>query len=493
MTSIDIRTHETGTRENRLGSITGFEGTIRELGRQVGCDGVTDKGRCFSQASLCNAACALGLTSFIADAVIVQHSPSGCAVTAMSTSNAKDQLASAIKLDNSHSGYVCTDMNESDTVFGATENLRDVIRETVRRYQPSAVFVGASCVSGVIGEDLESVSRELHEELGIPVAPIHCEGFKTKIWASGFDACFHAILSYIVKPPQKKSNIVNVINFFGGARKEITEIFRNFGVEPLFLISNTTVDQLSRLSESAATVSTCGTLGTYLGNGLEQAYGVPYVKSLQPHGIAGFESWLTGLGKAIGKEKEVEAWLAQEKEKYIGKIEEVKKKLKGLRAVIAMGPGFNFNTTRALQELGIEIVQSTAWHFDKQYDDGNSPAAFRYLVEHSPNDYKLSVSDLQNHEIMHTLNQLKPDIFFSRHTGSAVWAMKLGIPALCVYDEYAIFGYRGLLNFAYSVLDTVTNRSFTANLSRRVKLPYTDWWMKRETGHFLENEENPNG
>lgn len=35
-----------------------------------------------------------------------------------------------------------------------------------------------------------------------------------------------------------------------------------------------------------------------------------------------------------------------------------------------MGPGFNFNTTRVLQELGIEIVYSAAWHFDKHYDDG---------------------------------------------------------------------------------------------------------------------------
>jgi len=64
--------------------------------------------------------------------------------------------------------------------------------------------------------------------------------------------------------------------------------------------------------------------------------------------------------------------------------------------------------------------------------------------------------------------------------------MKLGIPALCLYDEYAIFGYKGLLNFAYSILDVVTNRSFTDNLSKRVSLPYTQWWLDQKIDRFLE-------
>lgn len=486
--AVNLKSHQNENRESRLGSITGYNGTLRDLHQQSACGGPQNKTRCFSQASLCNAACALGLTAFIVDAVIVQHSPSGCAVTAMQVVNSTDQLAATIKLDNSKSAYVCTDMNESDTVFGATENLGKVIRETFKRYQPKAIFIGASCVSGVIGEDLESVARELHEELGIPVAPIHCEGFRTKIWASGFDAAFHAIINHIVKKPEKKTNVVNVINFFGGARKEITEIFSRFGVEPLFVITNTTVDQLSRMSESVATMSTCGTLGTYLGNGLEEAYGVPYVRSLQPHGMAGIESWLGELGKVIGKEQEVEAFLAGEREKYLPQILAIKEKLAGLKAVIGMGPAFNFNTTRALQELGIEIAYSAAWHFDKQYDDGKTPTAFQYLVDHSPNDYKLSISDLQNNELINILSTIKPDIFFARHTGSAVWAMKLGIPAICLYDEYAAFGYKGLLNFANAILDSVTNRSFTNNLSKRVKLPYTDWWFKQKSDYFLQKE-----
>ena len=495
--TVKLNTSVSESRENRLGSITGYSGTLRDLHKSTGCGsggcgGLRDKGRCYTQASLCNAACALSVLSFITDAAIVHHAPSGCAVTAMTVSNAKDQLAAKLKLDNSHSAYVCTDMNEADTVFGSTDNLREVVCETFRRYQPRAIFVASSCVSAVIGEDLQSVADELQEELGIPVAAVHCEGFRTKIWASGFDAAFHAILSRIVKPAREKHPIVNVINFFGSARKEITGIFAKLGVEPLFIISNTNVEQLSHLSESLATVSTCGTLGTYMGNGLQDAHGVPYVKSLQPHGMAGFEDWINTLGEILGKADEARNFLASERATYLPKIEAVKNKLTGLRAVIGMGPGFNFNTTRALQELGITIAYSAAWHFDPQYDDGKSPDAFGYLAKNSPDDFPLSISDLQNHEQINILRTVKPDIFFSRHTGSTVWAMKLGIPALCVYDEYAIFGYKGLLNFAYSILDVVTNRSYTDNLSKRVKLPYTEWWFAQSNSHFLDKEEIAN-
>jgi nitrogenase molybdenum-iron protein alpha chain len=322
----------------------------------------------------------------------------------------------------------------------------------------------------------------------VPVAPIHCEGFKSKIWASGFDAAFHAILNHIVKPPERRRPVVNVINFFGSARVELTALFAELGVEPLFVIVNTSVEDLSRLSESAATVSTCGTLGSYLGAGLEERYGVPYVRSLQPHGIAGYSDWLLGLGRVLGKEAEAQAILDREKALYLPRIEEVTAKLTGLRAVVGMGPGFGFNTVRVLQELGIEVVHQAAWHYDRQYDDGRVPEAFGTLVAGDRPDISFSVSDLQNQEIVNLLSQLRPDVYFSRHPGSTVWAMKLGIPALCVVDEYLILGYRGLLNFAYSVLDVVTNRSFTDNLSRRVRLPYTDWWLGRRHDHFLTEE-----
>jgi nitrogenase molybdenum-iron protein alpha chain len=487
--SVNLKVPEAQNRENRLGSITGYVGTLHDLHEQA-CSGcLQNRERCFNQASLCNAGCALGQLGEILDAAVINHAPSGCAITSVGLHVLRRQLADRYGLDTSHAAFVATDLDEKDTVFGATGSIKDIALEVYKRYKPGAIFIGTSCVSGVIGEDVNSVVQELKALLPIPIGAVYCEGFRSKIWASGFDAAFHAILTSVVKPPRQKTNKVNFINFFGSAAPEITAMFAEFGVEPTFLLANSTIEQLSHLSEAAATVSICGTLGSYLGNGLEEQYGVPYVRTLQPHGIAGFETWLRDLGCTIGNPQAVEAYIERERAKYLPKIEEAKKELKGLRAVIGMGPGYTFNTARVLQELGLEIVWASAWHFDKQYDDGQPPAAFEHLAQYSPDDFGMSVSDQQNYEVMNILNRLKPDIYFTRHPGTTVWAIKQGTPSLCITDEYMIFGYKGILNTAYAILDTVKNRSFAKNLAERVKLPYTQWWLEQSNSHFLQEAE----
>lgn len=484
---VNLKVSTVGTRENRLGSITGYSGDLHDLVNESRCGTLKDRERCFSQSSSCLSGCALGQLSGIRDVAIINHAPSGCTATAAGADVLNAQLATKRGITNT-TVFIGTDMNEKDTVFGAVGSLKEIVLETYNRYKPKAIFIGTSCVTGIIGEDVDSIVEELRTELPVPIAPVHCEGFKSRIWASGFDAADHAVLTSIVKPPGQKRNVINFKNFFESARDEIIDLFKNFDVEPVFLYQNSTVEELSQMSEALATVCICGTLGTYLGNALEENYDVPYIRTINPLGVTGFETWLREIGKTIHKEDEVEAYIEKERAVYLPKIEEVKKELKGLRAVLGMGPGYTFEVSRVLQELGVEVVWAAAWHYDKKYDNEKVPPALDYLLENSPNNFKLSIADQQNYEILNILNQYQPDIYFSRHPGTTVWAIKQGIPALYVADEYMIFGYKGTLDFAYSLLDTIRNRSFEKNLAARVKLPYTNWWYEQKNNTFLKEE-----
>lgn len=381
---------------------------------------------------------------------------------------------------------VGTDIDESDTVFGALDTVHDIARTVVETYHPSALFIASSCVTGVIGEDIDSLAEELKEEIDIPVMSVHCEGFKSRVWASGFDISDHAVLQGIVKPPKEKRQVINFKNFFESARPEITRLFAEFGVTPQFLYVNSTVEELSHISESLATVCICGTLGTYLGNALEELYGVPYIRTVNPLGVTGYETWLREIGRVIGKSEEVEVYITRERAIYISQIEEVAKELKGLRAVIGMGPGYTYEVARVLAELGIDVVWAAAWHYDYKYDNGDVPPALEHLRNTTPNNIKLSVADQQNYEVMNILAEYKPDLYFSRHPGSTVWAIKQGVTAVYVADEYMIFGYKGTLSFAKTVLDTVRNRSFAENLAAHTQVPYTDWWYKQNHSDMLK-------
>jgi nitrogenase molybdenum-iron protein alpha chain len=483
--TINLNSTTFGKREERLGSVVGYVGTIQDLAVQSRCGTLKDRGRCFSQSSSCDAGCVLGYLSHIRDIAIVNHAPSGCAASASTVLTNQTQLAA--KRGLSYDTVILgTDMNESDTIFGAAGGLRETILETWRRYNPAAIFVTASCVSGIIGEDVDSVIAEVEEELPVPVVPIHCEGFKSKVWATGFDAADHAVLSKIVKPPRKKGNFVNFKNFNESARDDIVEMFRAIGVDVFMIYSNTTLEELSHVSEALATISICGTLASYLGNGLEQQYGVPYIKTINPLGVAGFEAWFREIGRVIGKELEVEAYIGQQRAIYLPKLEEVKKKLQGLHVILGMGSSFAFQVARVVQELGMEVDYVASWHYDSRYDDGSPPPHVQYLAEHSPRNIEVSVADQQNFEILNILNKYKPDLYLARHPGTTVWAIKQGVPSIFMADEYMSFGYKRTLSFAHTILDRITNRSFEKNLSSRIELPYTDWWYRQDNASFYE-------
>ena len=482
--AVNLESSNVATRENRIGSITGYIGTLSDLAEQSGCGTLKGCSRCFSQSSTCLSSCALGQLSAIRDVAIIHHGPAGCSVVSAGAYYLDKVMAKKRGVTN-NTVYVGTDMNEKDTIFGSSDAIRKIILEVNKRYSPKAIFVTSSCATGIIGEDIDSVVDDVRDEIDVPIVAVHCEGFKSRIWATGFDISDHAVLSSIVQPPKQKRNTINFKNFYESARPEIIEIFKNFDLEPIFLYCNSTVEELSHISESLATTCICGTLGNYLGNGLEEKYGVPYIRTINPLGIAGFETWLREIGRVTERSDAVEKYIAEQRAIYIPQIEKIKNELKGLKAVLGMGPGYTFEVSRVLNELGIEVVWALAWHYDKKYENGDVPPSMEYLLENGV-DFEASVADQQNYEVMNILNKYQPDLYLSRHPGSTVWAIKNGTPAVYVADEYMIFGYKHTLEFAQSVLDSIHNRSFEKNLARRVKLPYTEWWYEQNVDKFLE-------
>lgn len=294
--AINLDSSNVATRENRIGSITGYIGSLSDLASQSECGTLKGCSRCFSQSSTCLSSCALGQLSAIRDVAIIHHGPAGCSVASAGAYYLDKVMAKKRGVTND-TVYVGTDMNEKDTIFGSTESLRKIILEVNERYLPKAIFVTSSCATGIIGEDIDSVVDEVRDEIDVPVVAVHCEGFKSRIWATGFDIADHAVLSSIVQPPKEKRNTINFKNFYESARPEIMEMFQEFDLEPIFLYCNSTVEELSHISESLATTCICGTLGNYLGNVLEEKYGVPYVRSINQCGIVGFETWLREIGR----------------------------------------------------------------------------------------------------------------------------------------------------------------------------------------------------
>ncbi|MBP2657859.1 MAG: oxidoreductase/nitrogenase component 1 [Firmicutes bacterium] len=487
MSVINLKASEVQTREARLGSITGFAGTAGEL---VGCaraGTLKESERSFSQCMGCSSGNAFCQFSMIQDAIVVNHAPVGCAGDFFTFNFVYRVGQMERDLSPVIGRYFSTNIEEQDTIFGATQKLADTIRKAYERVRPNAIFITTSCASGIIGDDVEGVANDLSEELRIPVIACFCEGFKSKIWTTGFDAAYHSIVRKLVKPPEKKSNKVNVINFWGS--KIFDELLNPLGYEVDYIVPFSTVAQLEHISEAAATIQICSTLGTYIGAALEQVYGVPEIKSPPAYGIAGTDRWMREIGRVLNRQGEIEEVIAKEHERVLPKLEEYRNKLQGKTAYLTAGAAHGHALIALLQELGMTVQGAAIFHHDPIYDNGDVVSD---ALAHAVNTYgdvpNYNVCNKQAYELVNILNKVRPDIMIARHGGMTMWGAKLGIPTLLIGDEQLSFGYQGVLNYAERILESLDNKEFVINLAKHSTMPYTKWWLEQDPFSFLRSD-----
>lgn len=486
MSKINLSLPEVQIREIRINSITGYQGDAKELveAREFG---LKDKERSFSQCLGCATSKAACMTVLIQDAAVISHGPVGCA-------SCLHEFAFTYRVNYPLRGIerptprriFSTNLKEKDTVYGGNIKLANTIREVYERTHANAIFVLTTCAAGIIGDDVESVCNEAEEELGIPVVAIFCEGFRSKVWTTGFDAAYHGIARKLIqKPRRRRDDMINVINFWGS--DVFYEWVAPFGAKPNYIIPFSTVNGLKYASEAAATVQACSTLGSYLGAVLEQDFGVPEIPAAPPYGIAQTDRWFRALGKILGKEEIAEKIIAEKKKEYLPKIEALREKLAGKTAYVTAGAAHGHALLDVLGELGIKAVGAAIFHHDPIYDSGreeNDQLAQR--VADYGNVFNYNVCNKQEFELVNALNRLRPDVLLARHGGMTLWGAKLGIPSLLIGDEHYSMGYEGLVNYGERILEVIENDEFVKNLEKHAINPYTKWWLEQPPYYFLK-------
>jgi nitrogenase molybdenum-iron protein alpha chain len=470
-------------RENRVGSITGYEGNATQLYEESRQGTLDDRERSFSQCISCSANQVKNQLVSILDAAVVEHGPAGCSgdIPGRNMTTRSGLKKRNIPIHNLN--YINTNLDEKDMIYGGKSKLEEAIRAAKRRFDPKAIFVTTTCASAIIGDDVAGICDSMEEEVGIPVVAIFCEGFRSKVWATGFDAAYHGILRKIVKPAREKQpDLINIINFQG--RDVFTDLLGRLGLRPNYIVPYTTVEQLSHISEAAATLQICNTLGTYLAAGLEEHFGVPEVKAPLPYGVAGTDAYLRELGRIVNKQAEVEKLIADEKQRIAPKLAELREKLAGKKAFIGAGDGHGHSIVAIIKELGMQLVGSCIWHHDINADNGDERSDnLKHVVTHY-GDFPINICNKQSFELVNLMKKQQPDIYIARHTGT-IWATKLGIPSFLMGDEHFGLGYQGLINYGELIYDTIRNPLFVRNIAAHNKLPYTDWWLAQQPFSFL--------
>lgn len=489
MSNIDLKTAP--KREARLNACIAHGGTICEMAGAKGKKSClqNDGDRSFTQGSICLLLPALAILNSLPDNVVLQHSAVGCG-SCTHSQNANVRMGSNVRQGKAKDGiWLSTAMNETDVITGGEEKLEQAIIEADRRYKPFSITVVSGCVPGIIGDDIDGVVQRTQPEVNARLLPVHCEGFKTKIWATAYDAVYHGIGRTLLRsgeqPPgadglspfrglERQPNTVNLMNVSSMGRVdelELERLLKTLGLDVNVFPVFTHPESMVTATQAALSISTCPTHDDYFLSYLEERFGVPALIHHMPIGIENTSLWLRDVAARFGREEQTERIIAQEERELRDALAEFRPLFEGKKVFISAGEFRALATARLLEEIGFTVVGIRSFHHDRFAE-----VEYEKLATSTTEDYVMDIANVQPFEEANLLKKLKPDLFLGHANGNGT-AAKLGIPTHVIYNTgLAYIGYKGVYEIARRLYRQLSNPIYNRKLADNVRLPYRDEW-----------------
>lgn len=384
----------------------------------------------------------------VTDAVHLVHGPIGCASY---TWDIRGSLSSGSDL---YRYSFSTDLKEQDVIFGGEKKLALAIDELVQKYCPELVFVYATCIVGVIGDDLEAVCRTASKKHGIEVIPVQSSGFAGSK-SAGYRAACDALLR-LIEPASKeilKNKSVNYLGDFNLAGEVwiIKNYLRQIGINVnVAFTGDSSCAALKTAAGASLNIIQCAGSMLYLAKKMEELYGIPYI-NVSFLGIEDTAGSLRKIASAFGDgivARKVEEFIERELKKVLPEIQGYREKLQGKKAAVYVGGGFKaISLIKQFREIGIDVVMvGTQTGRQEEYetindlvddgtvvlDDANPAELERFMVEKGahllvggvkerPLAYKLGLAFIDhNHDRKHPLSGFVGAVNFAKEVYSTV-------------------------------------------------------------------------
>lgn len=495
-------------REDRLLTNTAFGGTcsqLRECSRSGyfpggGC--INLAGRSFSQTQGCQFTLSLAILNTLRNAVIIMHSPIGCG--ACSTGNIGVNKSFKQLRDPSSEGIIWlnTNLDETDVISGGERKLREAVLYADKEFRPETIIVANGCVPALIGDDIDSILADLETQTAASIVPVHCEGFKTKVMATAYDAVYHGILKKYIKKPERREYIVepdlnkikekyrvsrnvNIFNVSSMSRPdelELQRLLNAIGLNVTFIPCYAEPEDFEYSLETSLNISICGTHDDYFVEHIKEKYDIPFLIDTIPIGRKNTDRWILKIGEYFGLEKEAKQLIAAENEQLDESLEPYRKIFAGKRVFIAGGEVRIVATAEIIQDLGMKVVGFKAHHLDKFIEP-----IFEALDD--VDDVVFEVATNQPFEQANIIKRLKPDIFVG-HTGSHNITAKHGLPIFPLFGpSYNYLGYSGVFEIARRINRIARNGQFNKKLAENIKLPFRREWYEKDPFSYIKNND----
>ncbi len=385
----------------------------------------------------------------ITDAFHIVHGPIGCASY---TWDIRGSLSSG---DELYRNSFSTDLSETDIVFGGEKKLAAAIDEVMKHYSPNVIFVYATCIVGVIGDDINAVCKTAEQKHNIRVIPVLSPGFAGHK-SMGYKAACNAIMSLV--SPYKSEQKVDGINILGdfnlaGEMWIIQNYLKQIGVNVVSRITgDASFDNIIKAPTANLNIVQCAGSMTYLAKRMEEEMDIPFIK-VSFFGIEDTTDSIMRIAYALGNDaciRKAKEFTKQQSSKLKTFLDKYKPNLEGKKAAIFVGGGFKaISLIRQFKELKIEtVVVGTQTGKKEDYE----------IIKSLVNENTIVLDDTNPSELEQFMLAMSADILVGGVKERPL-AYKLGI-AFCDHNherKQPLLGYEGVINFTKEINLTINS------------------------------------
>lgn len=400
----------------------------------------------------------------IKDMIHISHGPVGCGQ--YSRAGRRNYYIGTTGVNTFVTMNFTSDFQEKDIVFGGDKKLDKLISEIELLFPlHKGISVQSECPIGLIGDDIEAVSKKKSAEISKPVVPVRCEGFRGVSQSLGHHIANDAMRDWVLGARDEDNSFqttpydVAVIGDYniGGDAWASRTLLEEMGLRVVAQWSGDgSLAEIELTPKVKLNLVHCYRSMNYISRHMEEKYGIPWMEynffgpskiaeSLRKIAAHFDDTIKEGAERVIAKyQAEVDAVIA----KY-------RPRLEGKRVMLYIGGLRPRHTIGAYEDLGMDVVGTG-------YEFGHNDDYDRTIPEMK--DSTLLYDDVTGYEFEEFVKAVKPDLIGSGIKEKYIF-QKMGIPFRQMHSwDYSgpYHGYDGFAIFARDMDMTLNNPCWKA-------------------------------
>jgi len=296
------------------------------------------------------------------DAVHLVHGPQTCLGASWET---RETLSSYEGTDHTVMGFT-TGITTNDVIFGGDKRLEDSIDYIMEYYNPEAIFVYSTCVTALVGDDIDMTCKLGSQKHDVPIVPVHAPGFVGGK-NLGSRLAGEAVLEHLIGTKEPEFTTKYDINLIGdynvtGDMWQYLPMFEKIGIRVLSSLSGDgRVGDIRSAHRAKLNVIVCAKSLITLCRKMQERYEIPWI-SVSFYGKRDTTFAIREIVRELGDNdliKRAEEVIVAEEKKLESRLLPYRKMFEGKKAVLNTGGNKAWSIASGLQDLGIEVVATS--------------------------------------------------------------------------------------------------------------------------------------